>query len=48
MPEDWKTANIFAIYKKCNKKDPANYRHVSLVMSQSNGTRFMLQYSQTS
>ena len=30
VPEDWKKANVSAIYKKANKQDPANYRPVSL------------------
>lgn len=29
VPEDWGTANIVAIFKKGNKRDPSNYRPVS-------------------
>ena len=30
LPADWRSANITAIYKKGNKKEPKNYRPVSL------------------
>ena len=30
LPADWRSANISAIYKKGNKKEPKNYRPVSL------------------
>ena len=30
LPSDWRSANITAIYKKGNKKEPCNYRPVSL------------------
>ena len=31
FPERWKQANIIPLYKKGNKKDPSNYRSVSLL-----------------
>ncbi|TRZ09277.1 hypothetical protein HGM15179_017830 [Zosterops borbonicus] len=30
IPEDWKLANVIPIHKKGGKKDPSNYRPVSL------------------
>ena len=30
VPEDWRTANVVAIFKKGTKSDPGNYRPVSL------------------
>ena len=30
VPEDWKIANVFAVFKKGQRYDPANYRPVSL------------------
>lgn len=30
VPEDWRLANVSALYKKGSKKDPGNYRPVSL------------------
>ena len=30
VPEDWKTANVSAVFKKGQRYDPANYRPVSL------------------
>ena len=29
MPEDWKSANVVRIFKKCSKGDKNNYRPVS-------------------
>ena len=31
VPDDWKTANVSAIFKKGQRYDPANYRPVSLM-----------------
>ena len=30
IPDDWRTANVFPIFKKGEKYNPANYRPVSL------------------
>ena len=30
MPEDWRTANVAPIFKKCKKEDVGNYRPVGL------------------
>jgi len=30
LPSDWRSANITAVYKKGNKKQPSNYRPISL------------------
>ena len=30
IPEDWKFANVTAIYKKGNRQEPGNYRPISL------------------
>ena len=30
LPEDWKTANVIPIFKKCEISDPGNYRPISL------------------
>ena len=30
MPSDWKKANVTPLYKKGSKKEPGNYRPVSL------------------
>ena len=31
MPEDWKLANIFPVFKKDNKEQAENYRPISLL-----------------
>jgi len=32
VPDDWRTANMTPIYKKCQKEDAGNYRPVSLTL----------------
>ena len=31
MPEEWKLGEISAMFKKCNRRSPMNYRPVSLI-----------------
>ena len=36
LPDDWKTANVVPVHKKGNRRDPQNYRPVSLTSLVSN------------
>ena len=36
MPEDWRKASVTPVFKKGRKKDPGNYRLVSLTSSPGN------------